>query len=34
MFFYGEKGKFGGAVVNKESVGENWEFEMQWPFIG
>lgn len=34
MFFYGEKGKLRGAVVNKEFIGGNWEFEVRWLFIG
>lgn len=34
MFFYRRKRDFLGVVVNKESVGKNWEFEVQWLFIG
>ena len=26
--FYREKGKLGGAVINKKSIGGNWEFEV------
>ena len=26
--FIEEKGELGGAVINKESIGGNWEFEV------
>lgn len=28
-----EKGKLGGTVINKKSIGGNWEFKVQWLFI-
>ena len=28
-----EKGKLGGAVINKESIEGNWEIRVQWFFI-
>lgn len=30
--FYRGKGKLGGAVLNKASIGGNWKFEVQWHF--
>ena len=29
-----EKGNLGGTVINKKSIGGNWEFEVVWLFIG
>ena len=33
LFFYGGKGLV-GAVMNKNSVGGNWEFQELWLLIG
>jgi len=33
-FFYRGKGEVGRAVRNKMSIGVNWEFEVEWLFIG
>lgn len=32
--FIEEKGEWGKAVINKEPIGGNWEFEVWWLFIG
>ena len=31
--FIEEKGRLGGAVINKKPFGGNWEFEVWWPFL-
>ena len=33
MLFHRE-GQLGGAAINKESIGRNWEFEVYWLFTG